>query len=55
MKQLKSFWLVVSIYLPASHSHLGNMLRNFMPGTMLGTRDTEISETGFLFSRSPTV
>lgn len=55
MKHLKSFLLVISIYLPASRSHLGNVLRNLMPGAVLGTRDTEISETEFLFSVSPTV
>lgn len=54
IKHLKSFWFLV-IYLPANLSHLGNILRNFMPGTVLGSRDPEISETGFLFSRSPTV
>lgn len=32
--------LVISIYLPASHSHLGNILRN----VTLGTGDTEVGD-----------
>lgn len=47
-KHLKSFLLVINIYLPASHSHLANISRNFIPGTVLGTGDAEISHSGFL-------